>query len=184
MLIIYLWMFAAAGVSLLALLWFGSVDDDGLAPESDTGLAGLAAAFLSIRGMLAAMTLAGGVGAFLLGVAQLPKVVSVVGALIGAIVGAKLWRVLLRKLRYFDRDHGVSTDALLGREGTLTVGIASERAPGVVQVTLGGLSQEFTALPETDGILQEGSRVVIVRIESPSTVVVGPSPYPEHPSAK
>ncbi len=181
MLTIFLWMFAAAGASLLALLHLGAVDEDGLAPESESALAGLAAAFLSIRGMLAAMTLAGGTGALLLGVVHAPSPIALGGALVGAVIGARVWRAMLRKLRYFDRDHGGSPDLLIGREGVLTVAIGGEHASGVIQVTLGGLSYEYTAIPDRDGIFDEGDRVVVLRIESPSTVVVGASPCPALP---
>jgi len=178
---IFLWMFVAAGVSLLALLFLGAVDEDGLAPEHVSGLAGLAAAFLSIRGLLAAMTVAGGAGALLLGVMRTPSAVAIGGAMVGAVIGARAWRSMLRKLRYFDRDHGASPELLVGREGVLTVAIDGQRLPGVMQVTLGGLSQEYTAIPDGDGIFHEGDRVVVLRFESPSTVVVGPSPYPALP---
>lgn len=181
MLTIFLWMFVAAGVSLLALLFFGAADDDGLAPENDAGLAGLAAAFLSVRGMLAAMTVAGGAGAFVLGVLRLPSLFSIIAAALGAVAGARMWRVLLRKLRYFDRDHGASPDLLIGREGILTVAIGTAGEHGIVQVTLGGLSQEYSAISEANESFAEGSRVVILRIVSPSTVSVGPSPYPALP---
>ena len=181
MLTIFLWMFAAAGASLLALLFLGAVDEDGLAPENESGLAGLAAAFLSLRGMLAAMTLAGGTGALLLGVVHAPTPIALAGALVGAVLGARVWRSMLRKLRHFDRDHGASPELLIGREGVLTVAIGGAHPSGVVQVTLGGLSQEYTAIPDGDIIFQEGDRVVVLRIESPSTVVVGPSPYPALP---
>lgn len=177
-------MFAAAGGSLLALLFLGAADDDGLAPEQASGLAGLAAAFLSIRGLLAAMTVAGGAGALLLGVLRTPSPVALAGALLGAVVGARGWHAMLRKLRHFDRDHGVSPQLLVGREGVLTVGIGGSEASGVVQVTLGGLSQEYTAIADADGIFREGDRVVVLRIESPTVVIVGPSPYPLLPPSQ
>jgi membrane protein implicated in regulation of membrane protease activity len=181
---LYLRLFALGGAALLALLFFGSADDEGLTSDGSPGSTGEAAAFLSIRGLLAAMTGAGASGALVLGLLRLPQVVSVVAAVGGAYAGYRAWRTLLRRLRYFDRDHGVTLDALLGREGVLTVGIAGRNAPGIVQITLGGLSQEYTALPEQDGIFAEGARVVILRIASPSTVIVGPSPYPELPPAQ
>jgi len=178
MLPIYVSMFVFGGASLLALLWVGAADA-GL-PEATTheGVLTNAAALLTVRGALSAMTLAGATGALLLGVLRLPLAISVLGAGAGAYVGAAAWRRVLRAMRAFDRDHGVSTDVLLGREGTLTVGIGGPDAPGVVQVTLGGLSQEYMALPEDQRPYTEGSRVVVVRILSESSVAVEASPYP------
>lgn len=178
MLSIYVSMFVFGGASLLALLWVGAADE-GL-PEATThdGILTNAAALLTVRGALSAMTVAGATGALLLGVLKLPSVVSVIGAGAGAYVGAAAWRRVLRGMRSFDRDHGVSTDVLVGREGTLTVGIGGPSIPGIVQVTLGGLSQEYTALPEDRRAYAEGSRVVVVRILSESSVAVEASPYP------
>ncbi len=181
MLSLFLWLFVAGGIALLGLLWIGSADDEGLAAADGGGFLGAAAAFLSIRTLLAALTAGGATGALLLGPLRLPSVVAVIGAVAGGMVGARLWRAMLRKLRWFDRDHSVSPDLLVGREGVLTVGIGGADAPGIVQLTLGGVSQEYSARSDTGGIFAEGSRVVIVRIESPSTVVVGESPYPELP---
>lgn len=178
MLTIYVSMFVFGGVSLLALLWSASADEALAESAPDAGMLSSVAALLTVRGVLAGMTLAGAVGALLLGVLRLPALVSVPGAAVGAVVGAMSWRRLLRAMRTFDRDHGVSTDVLVGREGMLTVGIGGPEAPGVVQVTLGGLSQEYTALPEDRRSYAEGSRVVVVRILSESSVAVEASPYP------
>ncbi len=179
MLATFLQMFVLGGVALLAMLFIGSADDEGTAAVEHTGLAGTAAAFLSIRSLLAALTAAGGAGALLLGVLRLPAPVAIGGAIVAGWAGARAWRALLRRFRVFDRDHSASPDLLLGREGVLTVGISSASAPGVVQLTLGGVSQEYTAIPERDGIFREGERVVVVRIESSSAVIVRHSPYPE-----
>lgn len=179
MLSVFLQMFIFGGIALVALLFIGSIDDEGTASGGEGGLAGLASAFLSIRSMLAALTGAGATGALLAGVVQAPTPVAVVGAVGGAWVGAKLWRGLLRKLRVFDRDHSASTDLLVGREGVLTVAIGSNASPGIVQLTLGGVSQEYTAIPEDAGIFPEGARVVIVGLASPSSVIVRASPYPQ-----
>jgi hypothetical protein len=70
---------------------------------------------------------------------------------------------------------------VVGREGVLTVGIAGSEAPGVVQLTLGGLSQEYTAVPEDGRPYAEGSRVVVVRLLSDTSVAVEASPYPAPP---
>jgi membrane protein implicated in regulation of membrane protease activity len=179
MLVTFLQMFVFGGVVLLALLFIGSADDEGVAAADDGGAAGVAAAMLSIRSLLAGLTMAGAVGALLVGVLRAPPWLAVGGAVLGAVAGAKAWRAALRRMRTFDRDHGVSPDLLVGREGVLTVGINGVNAPGIVQLTLGGLSQEYTAVPEHDGIFREGSRVVVVRFDSASTVIVRQSPYPE-----
>jgi membrane protein implicated in regulation of membrane protease activity len=178
MLPIFVSMFVFGGASLLALLWLGAADAGLPEATTDQGVVSNADALLTVRGALSAMTLAGAVGTLLLGVFRLPLAVSMVGAGAGAYVGAAMWRRVLRAMRAFDRDHGVSTEVLLGREGTLTVGIGGPEAPGVVQVTLGGLSQEYMALPEDARSYAEGSRVVVVRILSESSVAVESSPYP------
>ncbi len=182
-LVLFLRMFAFGGVALLALLWFGSSDDAPIDEGAD-GVLGGAAAFLSIRGMLAGMTGAGLFGAAALGLLHLPVAVSIAAAGLGAWLGNRAWRSILRKLRYFDRDHSPSVELLVGREGVLTVAAHSAAAPGIVQVTLGGMSQEYTALPDADQSLPEGAPVVVVRIESPSTVVVAPSPLLVLPPAQ
>lgn len=178
MLTIYVSMFAFGGVSLLALLWSASADEALAESTSHAGLLNDVAALLTVRGVLAAMTVAGAAGTLLLGLLRLPAVVSVLGAALGAVAGAVIWRRVLRAMRTFDRDHGVSTDVLVGREGLLTVAIGGPEAPGVVQVVLGGLSQEYTAMPEDRRSYAEGSRVVVVRILSESSVAVEASPYP------
>ena len=178
---LFLRLFVLGGLALLALLWFGSADDAGDGGgEGDGEGVGAAAALLSVRGLLAAMTVGGAVGAFALGVLRVPVPVALGLSAIGAYGGFRFWRAALRRMNYFDRDHSASPELLLGREGVLTVTAHSRESPGIVQVTLGGLSQEYTAVTE-GGILPEGARVVIMRIESPSTVVVGPSPFPELP---
>ncbi len=179
MLALFLQMFVFGGIALIALLFFGAADDDGVASAGEGGLASAASAFLSIRSLLAALAAAGAVGAALTGLLRAPTPVAVVGAIAAGVVGARMWRTLLRKLRTFDRDHSASPDLLVGREGVLTVGIGGASSPGIVQLTLGGVSQEYTAIPEENGIFHEGARVVIVRIESSSTVIVRQSPYPE-----
>lgn len=178
MLTIYGSMFAFGGVSLLVLLWSASADESLAEPSPESGLLGAVAALLTVRGGLAAMTVAGAAGTLLFGVLRLPAVVGALGAAVGAVAGAVSWRRVLRAMRTFDRDHGVSTDVLVGREGMLTVGIAGPDAPGIVQVTLGGLSQEYTALSEHHRVYAEGSRVVVVRLVSESSVAVEASPYP------
>jgi hypothetical protein len=178
---IFLRMFAVGGIALLALLWFGSFDDDGLAVDGSSGFASAAAALLSIRGILAAITTAGLLGALALGVLKLPQPAALVFAGAGAVAGFRSWRALLRKLRYFDRDHSAAPELLLGREGVLTVGAQGADAPGVVQVTLGGVSQEYSAIPEDQTALEQGARVMIVRIVSPSQVIVGATPFPSLP---
>ncbi len=179
MLSVFLQMFLFGGVALLALLFIGSADDEGLASADGGGLAGLASAFLSIRGVLAAIAAAGATGALLMGVFKLPAPLAIVGALVGATAGAKSWRLVVRRMRMFDRDHSASNDLLVGREGVLTVGIGGNSSPGVVQLTLGGVSQEYTAIADENGIFNEGARVVIVSLASPSSVIVRASPYPE-----
>ncbi len=178
MLSVFLQMFIFGGVALVALLFIGSADD-GPVSVGEGGLAGLASAFLSIRSILAAMTVAGATGALLTGVLHVPMPLAIGGAMVGAWVGAKTWRWLLRRLRVFDRDHSASTDLLVGREGVLTVGIGGHASPGIIQLTLGGVSQEYTAIPDENGIFPEGARVVIVSLASPSSVIVRASPYPE-----
>lgn len=179
MLALFLQMFVFGGIALVALLFFGAADDEGVASAGEGGLASAASAFLSIRSLLAALTAGGAIGAVLTGVLRLPVPVAIVGAIAAGVIGARTWRALLRKLRVFDRDHSASPDLLVGREGVLTVGIGGASSPGIVQLTLGGVSQEYTAIPEENGIFHEGARVVIVRIESSSTVIVRQSPYPE-----
>ncbi len=179
MLTLFLQMFIFGGIVLLALLFIGSADDEGAVSAGEGGLAGLASAFLSIRSILAAITSAGATGALLTGVLQLPSPMAIGGALAGGWAGARAWRALLKRMRMFDRDHSASTDLLVGREGVLTVGINGVTSPGVVQLTLGGVSQEYTALPDENGIFPEGARVVIVSLASASSVIVRASPYPE-----
>lgn len=175
MLVFYLRLFAFAGVALIALLWFGA-SDDGDASDGADDVFGAAAAFLSIRGLLAAMTGAGLLGAVAVGLLHLGTLVAVPFALAGAYAGNRVWRAMLKKLRYFDRDHSPDRAALLGREGILTVAAQGTGSPGVVQVTLGGISQEYSALPADGENLPAGARVLIVRFESASTVVVTASP--------
>jgi len=178
MLAIYVSMFAFGGVSLLALLWSASADESLAESSPQAGLLTDVAALLTVRGLLAAMTVAGAAGTLLLGVLRLPSILGLLGAAGGAVAGAVSWRRVLRAMRAFDRDHGVSTEVLVGREGLLTVGIGGPEAPGVVQVILAGLSQEYTALPEDQRAYAEGSRVVVVRILSETSVAVEASPYP------
>ncbi len=178
MLPLFLSMFVFGGASLLALLWFGSVDEASAESAPTTGVLGDAAALLTVCGALAAMTGAGASGALVLGVLRLPAALAWPVAVLGALVGAAVWRRALRAMRTFDRDHAVPTAVLVGREGTLTVGIGGLEAPGVVQLTLGGLSQEFTALPEDQQQHAAGSRVVVVRVLSDRAVAVEASPYP------
>lgn len=179
MLTLFLQLFLFGGVALIALLFIGSADVDGPASADGGGLTGLASAFLSIRGVLAAVTAAGATGAVLMGVLSAPAPLAIAAAVVGAAAGAKSWHALLRRMRMFDRDHSASNDLLVGREGVLTVGIGGSASPGVVQLTLGGVSQEYTAIPDENGIFPEGARVVIVSLASPSSVIVRASPYPE-----
>lgn len=178
----FLRLFAFGGVALVALLWFGA-SDDGEASDGGDGVFGAAAAFLSLRGILAAMTGAGLFGAVAVGVLRLPSLITVPLALVGAYAGNRVWRAALKKLRYFDRDHSPDRAALLGREGILTVAAHGAGSPGVVQVILGGVSQEYSALPADGETLPAGVRVLIVRYESASTVVVTASPLLALPPA-
>ncbi len=175
---IYFWMFMGGGLSLVGLVWLGAAHHGDAASHHGEGLVSDAAALLSVRGLLAAMTGAGAVGLLLGAVLRLPASIAAVGAGVGAIVAAWLWRRVMRTMVAFDRNHGVAPHVVLGREGVLTVGIAGPSAPGVVQLTLGGLSQEFTAVPEDGRPYAEGSRVVVVRLLSDTSVAVEASPYP------
>ncbi len=179
MLTVFLQMFLIGGVALLALLFIGAADADGPASADHGGLTGLASAFLSIRGVLAAITAAGAAGALMIGVFKLPSSLALAAAIVAAAAGVKGWTSVLRRMRMFDRDHSASNDLLVGREGVLTVAIEGSASPGVVQLTLGGVSQEYTAIPDEDGIFPEGARVVIVSLASPNSVLVRASPYPE-----
>lgn len=175
---IYLWMFVVGGLSLVGLVWLGSADDGGPEGESSDGLLAGAAALLSVRGILAALSGAGAVGLLLTSGLRVRAGLAAAGAAVGALAGAWLWRRVMRTMVAFDRNHGVAPHVVLGREGVLTVGIAGPSAPGVVQLTLGGLSQEYTAVPEDGRPYAEGSRVVVVRLLSDTSVAVEASPYP------
>ena len=180
---VFLWMFATGGVSLLALVWLGG-GADGAPDGSDAdvgssgGLVGEAAALLTVRGVLAAVTVAGAAGALVRGVLHLPTSVALAGAAFGGLLGAWLWRRVTRLFVAFDRNHAVSLDVLVGREGTLTVGIGGVQAPGIVQVVLSGVSQEFSAVSADGRAYPEGARVLIVRLLADRTVAVESSPYP------
>jgi membrane protein implicated in regulation of membrane protease activity len=177
----YFWLFLVGGVSLVALVWLGAGDDGGGHHTGDAGPHGLlqdTAALLTARGVLAAMTAAGATGLLLGGVLQLPSALALAGACAGGVVGAMLWRRAMRLMVAFDRNHAVSPDVLVGREGTLTVGIAGSEAPGVLQVVLGGVSQEYTAVASDGRAYTEGERVLVVRLRPDQVVVVESSPYP------
>jgi membrane protein implicated in regulation of membrane protease activity len=179
---IFLWMFVVGGLSLVGLVWLGAAGhgtDHGT--DHGDGLLAGTAALLSVRGLLAAMTGAGAIGLLLSSLLRLPDTVAIAGAALGAVAAAWLWRRVMRTMLAFDRNHGVSPDVVVGREGVLTVGIAGSEAPGVVQLTLGGLSQEYTAVPEDGRPYAEGSRVVVVRLLSDTSVAVEASPYPAPP---
>jgi membrane protein implicated in regulation of membrane protease activity len=178
-------MFLVGGLSLVGLVWLGAADDgahhDGHGDGADGhghGLLGEAAALLSVRGSLAAMTAGGAAGVLLDRVLHLASPMTVIGASLAAMTGAVAWRRVMRLMTAFDRNHSVSPDVLVGREGTLTVGIAGEHAPGVVQVLLAGVSQEYTAIAADGRAYAEGSRVLIVRLLPDQTVAVESSPYP------
>lgn len=179
----FLWLFLAGGLSLVALVWFGAShdaggSDDGAHAGPAHGLLGDAAALLTVRGILAVMTAAGAVGALLAGVLRLSSGVALAGACVGGLLGAIAWSRVMRVLTVFDRNHGVDPDVLVGREGTLTVGIGGAEAPGVVQVLLGGVSQEYVAVAADGRAYPEGSRVLVVRLLPDRTVAVESSPYP------
>jgi membrane protein implicated in regulation of membrane protease activity len=195
---IFLWMFAAGGLTLVGLVWLGAAyhgdgasnggaslgsGAHGSTSHGDTvqggeGLLADVAALLSVRGLLAAMTGAGAVGLMLTRLVPAPPAAAIAGAAAGAIVAASLWQRVMRTMVAFDRNHGVARDVVLGREGVLTVGIGGPGSPGVVQLTLGGLSQEYTAVPEDGRSYAEGARVVVVRLLSDTSVAVEASPYP------
>lgn len=177
----YLWLFLVGGVSLVALVWLGAGDDGGHHHSGDGGHDGLlhdTAALLTARGVLAAMTVAGAAGLLLGGVLRLPSWVALAGACGGGVVGALLWRRAMRLMVAFDRNHAVSPDVLVGREGTLTVGIGGPEAPGVLHVVLGGVSQEYTAIAADGRVYAEGARVIVVRLLPDQRVAVESSPYP------
>lgn len=183
----YLWMFLVGGLSLIGLVWLGAADDgahqDGHGEGAhgdghNHGLLGEAAALLSVRGVLAAMTAGGAAGLLLGRVLQFGSPTTVAGASLAALGGAFAWRRVMRLMTAFDRNHSVSPDVLVGREGTLTVGIAGEHAPGVVQVLLAGVSQEYTAIAADGRAYAEGTRVLIVRLLPDQSVAVESSPYP------
>ena len=180
---LYFWMFVVGGVSLIALVWLGAADDGhGDAVDSPQAIGALA--LLSVRSVLAAMTLAGAVGVAMTAWLRVPPPVAGLAAACGAVAGAWTWRRVMRSLRAFDRNHAVSRDVMLGREGRLTVGIGGREAPGVVQLTLGGVSQEYTAFPADGDALAEGTIVTVVRLLSDSAVAVAasrPSVLPPRP---
>ncbi len=179
---LYLWMFLVGGASLLAMVWLGAADDghgDGVDGAHALG----ALALLSVRSVLAAMTLAGAVGLAMTAWLRMPPLVAGAAAAAGAVAGAWLWRRVMRSLRTFDRNHAVSRDVVVGREGRLTVAIGGPEAPGVVQLTLGGLSQEFTAFPADQRAHAEGTVVTVVRFVSESAVAVEAAPLSALPSS-
>lgn len=179
----YLWLFLVGGVSLVALVWLGAGDDGGHGHDAaHGGLLADAAALLTARGILAAMTGAGAAGLLLGGVLRSPSSIALLGASVGGLAGAMLWRRVMRLMVAFDRNHAVSPDVLVGREGVLTVGIGGVEAPGVVQVLLGGVSQEYTAVAADGRPYEQGARVLVVRLLPDQTVAVESSPYPALPS--
>jgi DNA-binding NarL/FixJ family response regulator len=99
MLAIYVSMFAFGGVSLLALLWSASADESLAESSPQAGLLTDVAALLTVRGLLAAMTVAGAAGTLLLGVLRLPSILGLLGAAGGAVAGAVSWRRVLRAMR-------------------------------------------------------------------------------------
>jgi hypothetical protein len=187
----FLWLFLAGGASLVALVWLGAAGGGdhadaaghpGAGPTGHDaaapGLLGEAAALLSVRGVLAACTLAGATGLLLAGVLRLPAAAAIAGALAGGVAGALAWRRVTRLLVAFDRNHAVPPDVLVGREGTLTVGIGGPGAPGIVQVVLGGVSQDYAAVAADGRPYPEGARVLVVRLLPDQALAVEASPYP------
>ncbi len=169
-LIVFLASFGGGAVVLTSLVLFGGFTDGGDLHNDSDNLHG-AAGWLAVRSWCAALTAGGFVGAAVLQTGAGDLVASI-AALGGGALGVMGWRRITASLSRFDEDQSPQPYAAIGKESILTASIDGAQKPGVVQLTVGGVTHDYTAY--ADSPIPAGTPVIVTSLISPHVVAVAP----------